>query len=110
MNHIPFLLRILALYFCFSTLHAQKPLIMIPEKPLQGDSITIFFHAERGNAVLSNINGDVYIHSGVITQKSPTNTSWQHVRGEWGKPNGEFRMTKEAENVYSFRMHPKSFY
>lgn len=43
MNHIPFLLRILALYFCFSTLHAQKPLIMIPEKPLQGDSITIFF-------------------------------------------------------------------
>lgn len=110
MKYFSITLRFLTMFFVFSAIHAQKPLIMIPEKPMQNDSITVFFHADRGNRVLNNLNGDVYIHSGVITQKSPTNTSWQHVRGDWGKPIADFKMNKEAENVYSFRMHPASFY
>lgn len=110
-------MRRIPLVFCFLTalismqsLYAQKPLIMIPEKPSQDDSITIFYHAERGNGALNNLTGDVYIHSGIITQKSPTQTSWQHVRGEWGKADPKYRMKKDAENVYSFRIHPRSFY
>lgn len=110
MNAICFSMIGFLLFFMQFSLHAQKPLIMVPEKPTQDDTITIFFHAERGNAALSKVNGDVYIHSGVITQKSATPTSWQHVRGDWGKEIPALRMKKESEQLYSFTFHPKSFY
>lgn len=52
------------------TAYAQQPLIMIPDKPAQTDSITLYFNAEQGNRALYNWKGDVFLHSGIITQKS----------------------------------------
>lgn len=107
---IHYLLHI-ALY-CLLTLSAQsqQSLIMVPDKPSQTDSITIYFNAEQGNQAVKDWKGDIYLHTGVITQKSATNTSWQHVRGEWGKIIPELKLKREGNNLYSFRFHPRSFY
>lgn len=110
MRTVQYLLCFMVAFMTVHILHAQKPLLMLPEKPSQDDSITIYYHAERGNGALANLVGDVFIHSGVITQKSSTQTSWQHVRGEWGKSINEYKMKKDAENVYSMRIHPRTFY
>jgi oligosaccharide 4-alpha-D-glucosyltransferase len=110
MMRIHHLILYFAALFVSIPVFAQQPLIMIPDKPTQNDSITIFFNAEQGNRALNDWKGDVYLHSGVITQKSATNTSWQHVRGEWGKTISELQLKRESDNLYSFRFHPKSFY
>lgn len=110
MMNIPLLIRCIGILCTAITAYAQQPLIMIPVTPTQSDSITLYFNAEQGNRALYNWKGDIFLHSGIITQKSATNTSWQHVRGEWGKTIPELQLKRESDNLYSFRLHPKSFY
>jgi len=105
-----FIVRCILLIGSSLSAFAQQPLIMIPATPTQSDSITIFFNAEQGNQALKDWKEDIYFHSGVITQKSATNTSWQHVRGEWGKAIPELKLNRESENLYSMKIHPRSFY
>ena len=107
---IHFLLHIAFCLLLSLTAQSQQPLIMVPDKPSQTDSITIYFNAEQGNQAVKDWKGDLYLHTGVITQKSATNTSWQHVRGEWGKVIPELKLKREGDNLYSFQFHPRSFY
>ena len=101
MMRIPHLIRYIAILNTAVTAYAQQPLIMIPDKPTQNDSITLYFNAEQGNRDLYNWKGDIFLHSGVITQKSATNTSWQHVRGEWGATIPALQLKRESDNLYS---------
>ena len=63
--------------------------------------VTLYFNAELGNGGLYNYTGDVYAHTGVITNLSTSNTDWKHVKTEWGVNTPETKLTKMADNIYS---------
>ena len=65
---------LLALFFQQNTF--AQVVTFQPSFATQNDSLTIVFDATKGDAGLSGFTGDVYLHSGVITNKSirPLNT------------------------------------
>ncbi len=71
-----------------------------PAFPLEDGPVTIFFNAEMGNGGLVNYEGDVYIHSGVITNESENSTDWKYVLSDWGENTAETLMDSLDENLY----------
>lgn len=83
----------------------------IPVFPKQNDSITIIYDASKGNSALINLGPpELYAHTGVITDKSPTSNSWRYVQGTWGTADAKVRMTYLGQNKYSMRFLPRDFY
>ncbi|MBN2615836.1 MAG: DUF5110 domain-containing protein [Bacteroidales bacterium] len=83
---------------------------LIPAHPKQGERVTLFFHADRGNKALMDYNGTVYLHTGLITAASSSSSDWKNVVGNWGKADQEVRMTKKSKNLYAFQFVIKDFY
>lgn len=82
-----------------------------PENPSQKDDVTIFFDASEGNGELAGFSGDVYTHTGVITNRSNNASDWQHVIGNWGTHDARVLMKKEQEeNIYSISFNIEAFY
>lgn len=97
------------------------PLILIgqvvtvsPAFPKATDEVTITFDATKGTAGLKNCNCDIYLHTGVITDKSTSNSDWKHVVTSWGQANTAWKMTRVAgeSNLYTYKISPsiKSYY
>jgi hypothetical protein len=55
----------------------------------ENDSVVIFFHADKGSGGLSNYMGEVYAHTGVITNNSTSNSDWKYVKTNWGQNTPE---------------------
>ena len=72
------------------------------------DAITVYFDATQGNAGLANCNCDVYLHTGVITNLSSSNSDWKYVPTTWGVANAAWRMTPVAgqPNLYRYTFSP----
>jgi len=81
-----------------------------PANPSVTDSVTLFFNAAEGNKALKDLAGDVYLHTGVITNKSIDGHDWKYVVGNWGKDDKTVRMKREGKNLFSYRFVIKSFY
>ncbi len=83
----------------------------VPENPSQQDDVTVFFDASKGNAELAGFAGDVYAHTGVISNRSNSANDWQHVIGNWGTADARVLMKKEQEeNIYSISFNIEAFY
>ena len=82
------------------TLSAQlistDPIFPTPDGP-----VTVIFDASQGNAALAGYTGDVYAHTGLITQDSDTPSDWQYVQGVWGTADPEVLMTSLGDDKYS---------
>jgi len=79
-----------------------------PAIPAVTDAVTITFHADRGNSALAGQTGDIYIHTGVITNLSArqdgcqaNEADWRHVKTAWGQNTAETRMTRTAADTYT---------
>ncbi len=70
------------------------------------DEITLTYDAAQGNKELIG-ESKIYIHHGIITDK-PDGTSWQRVKGNWGKDDGIGLMTKVAgsQSKWEFKFSP----
>ncbi len=104
-----FLIIILLPFFVL----AQVVTVM-PAFPKATDEVTITFDATKGTKGLNNCNCDVYLHTGVITDKSSSDSDWKHVVTIWGQANPAWKMTKVSgeNNLYTYKISPsiKSFY
>lgn len=82
------------------TLSAQlistDPIFPTPDGP-----VTVIFDASQGNAALAGYTGDIYAHTGLITQDSDTPSDWQYVQGVWGTADPEVLMTSLGDDKYS---------
>ncbi|HMU68991.1 MAG TPA: alpha-amylase family glycosyl hydrolase [Chitinophagales bacterium] len=89
-----------ALTLVMFTLSAQlistDPIFPTPDGP-----VTVIFDASQGNAALAGYTGDVYAHTGLITQDSDTPSDWQYVQGVWGTADPEVLMTSLGDDKYS---------
>ncbi len=74
------------------------------------DSVTLTFHAAKGNGTLKGYTGDVYAHTGVITGTADEPSGWRYVQGNWGEDDARMRMKKVAPDTYQFGMRIRKFY
>ncbi len=81
-----------------------------PPFPTQLDDITVYFDASEGNAALEGFTGNVYAHTGLITNESTNPSDWQHVQGNWGTPDNNTLMTSEGNDIYSLSYNIEDYY
>ncbi|MFZ9386546.1 MAG: alpha-amylase family glycosyl hydrolase [Chitinophagaceae bacterium] len=71
------------------------------------DNITIVVDATRGNQGLNNYASvnDVYIHVGVITNLSTSQTNWRYAPFTWGSTNSAAQATSLGGNKWQFTIN-----
>ena len=85
--------------------YAQPVVEHTPLFPSLDKPIVITFYADRGSKGLSGHNGDVYAHTGVITDKSTRPSDWKYVKTSWGQNTNSTRLTRIALNEYQFTIN-----
>lgn len=75
-----------------------------PEEANSSQTLTITLDAAKGNKGLLNYSntGDVYVHIGVITNKSGGATDWKYSRFDWGTTNAAAKATYVSANKWQY--------
>jgi 1,4-alpha-glucan branching enzyme len=100
------IILLLSVLFSLSFSHAQL-LSWMPSFPVENDAATnvvITVDATKGNQGLFNYTPttDVYVHIGVITNKSTTPTDWQHSLFAWGSTTAAAQCTYLGNNKWQY--------
>ncbi len=91
--------------------YAKAQVTLDPVFATQKDSVTIIFDASKGSKGLLNVTPtEVYMHTGVVTNKSTSATDWRNVQGVWGTDDAPRKMTFKGNNIYEKRIHIQTFY
>lgn len=103
-----------ALIICLllTTLALQAQIISTnPTFPTENDEITLIFDATKGNAGLKGFTGDVYAHTGVITNKSTSDSDWKYAP-TWGNNAAKYKLTSLGNDKWSLKITPnlRSYY
>jgi len=77
-----------------------------PDLPTPGYAVTIYYDATLGTGGLEDFNGDVYAHTGVITDQSTDLGDWKYVKTNWGVNTEETKLTWVEANLYSLEIGP----
>ena len=77
-----------------------------PTFPQDNQVVTITFNSELGSGGLANYAGDIYAHTGVITQNSVSLGDWKYVKTNWGVNTPETKLTKIGNNLYTLNISP----
>ncbi len=105
--------KIYSLFFVlllpFSNLISQV-VSWTPSFPVENDSVEIIFNAAQGNAALNNLTGDVYAHTGVLTNLSTNSTNWRYVKTNWAVNTPETKMQSLGGNLYRLKYHVRNYY
>lgn len=101
---------ILLLLFLLTSSAVFSQVVLSPENPPVDKEVTVHFYADKGNAALQGLTGDVYLHTGVITNKSIDGHDWKYVVGNWGTEDKRVLMKREGPDHYTFTLTIKSFY
>ncbi len=83
-----------------------------PEFPTAQDAITLYFDASLGNQELKDYTGDIYAHTGVITNESTDPSNWKYVIAGWSENTEKAKLTQVSTNLYTLEIQPsiKEFY
>ena len=93
------------------SLNLSGPLVWTePAFPTQSDDITVYFNAAEGNAELEGFGGQVFAHTGLITNQSTSPSDWRNVIGNWGSFDSRTLMNSEGNDIYSLSYNIEDFY
>ena len=81
-----------------------------PAFPTPEDDVTVYFNAKEGSGGLEGFTGNVYAHTGVITNFSFNDSDWKHVKTDWPGDDPEILMTRLAEDLYGISYNISEFY
>jgi len=76
-----------------------------PVFPIASDTVTIYFHANEGTGGLAGYTGDVYAHTGVITDQSTSSGDWKYVKTNWGVNTADTKLTRIAPDEYQITIN-----
>lgn len=94
---------LLALFLvCTFALSAQVVYTNPPLIQKSTTNFTVYFNAAEGNAALKGYEGDVYAHTGVVTDKS--DGSWVYTKAEWGTNPEGCKLTRVSADLYSLQI------
>jgi len=107
-----FLLLFSSLFALTSSGLAAQIITTDPALPTSGQAVTIYYDATQGTAGLKDYTGDVYAHTGVLTNLSSDESDWRYVLTSWGENTAETMMTRESADLYSLVIGPsiRQFY
>ncbi|GAA4495316.1 hypothetical protein GCM10023172_06870 [Hymenobacter ginsengisoli] len=90
---------------------AQSPVTVSPSYFTADTPLTITYDATLGDGGLASYNGDVYIWTGLITDKSTSSTNWHFVAGtNFNAPTAAEKMTSLGNHKYSISLTPRTYY
>lgn len=75
-----------------------------PAFPLENSNVILSFNAALGNGGLAGYEGDVYVHTGVITDQSTGTSDWKYVKTDWGENTPETRLTRIDDDLYELHI------
>ncbi|NML63719.1 T9SS type A sorting domain-containing protein [Hymenobacter sp. RP-2-7] len=89
----------------------QSPVTVSPAYFTADTQLTLTYDATLGNAGLANYTGDVFIWTGVITDKSTSDTNWHFVAGTtYGATTDAQKLTALGNHKYSITFTPRTYY
>lgn len=77
-----------------------------PTFPTDDQSVVITFNAAQGSAGLAGYTGDIYAHTGVITNNSTGPGDWKYVVTNWGQNTPETKLTNIGVDLYTLEIGP----
>jgi glycosidase len=77
-----------------------------PALPQDNDAVIIYFDATLGTGGLEGYTGDVYAHTGVLTNLSSDGKDWKYVKTDWGVNTPDTKLTRLSANLYSLDIGP----
>ena len=83
---------------------------LTPSDPSPTDTIVLTFNQNEGNKGLEDWDGTVYLHTGVITEKSIDGGDWKHVTGNWGEDDPQVKMTSIGNGLHRFTFVINDYY
>lgn len=83
---------------------------MSPDKPALGEDAILHFNAAEGNRGLLGYDGDVYIHTGLITNESTGLHDWRKVVSNWGDNKPSLKMQRVGEDQYQLSVNISDLY
>ena len=105
MYRIPTNIFLVALLFLGQSLFSQI-IKTDPGIPVAGSAVTITFDAALGNGGLKDFTGDVYAHTGVLTDLSTGGSDWKYVKTAWGENTPDTKLTRISANTYTLEIGP----
>lgn len=95
------------LSFLFLGISSYGQLITVtPALPNDLDGVEIIFDASLGSGGLKDYSGDVYAHTGVITNLSTGSGDWKHVKADWGVNIPACKLTSLGNNKWKLVISP----
>lgn len=78
----------------------------------ESGSITVVFDASLGSKGLYGYSGDVYAHTGVITDSSTNGSDWKYVKADWTENRNDCKLTSLGNNKWQLVISPdiRTFY
>ena len=101
---------IFSLFFLFFYKPGNCQVTVTPSLPSTDDNITVIFDASKGNAALNGFTGTVYMHTGVITTASTSNSDWKYTIGNWGTADANVAMESLGNNLYRKTYNIRTFH
>jgi glycosidase len=97
--------------FLYANFCQSQLLIWSPEFAKDNDNITITVDATKGNQGLLGFSGNVYVHTGVITNLSTGPTNWRYSKFTWGSTEAAALATSAGTNKWSYTINNiRTFY
>ncbi len=83
-----------------------------PALPNENKSVILTYDATQGTAGLKDYPGEIYAHTGVITDKSTSTSDWKYVIATWSSNLPKAKLTRVTTNTYTLEITPdiRSFY
>lgn len=100
------------LFFLFIQGLLGQIIVTQPAIPVENQTVTIIYDATKGTAGLKGFTGDVYAHTGVITNKSTSGSDWKYVKTSWGQNTTATRLSRIGTDLYQLVIGPtiRSYY
>ena len=84
----------------------SQVITVTPALPTDINSVEVIFDAASGSASLKDYTGDVYAHTGVLTNLSTSSTNWRYVKSDWGVNIPEIKLTSLGNNKWKLVIGP----
>ncbi|MCX6270305.1 MAG: hypothetical protein NTU44_03625 [Bacteroidetes bacterium] len=104
--------RILFIILIFCQLQIFAQITVTPAQPTDQDTVTVVFDATLGNGGLAGYTGEVYAHTGVITNLSTSQSDWKYVKAGWGVNIPACKLTQIGIDLWQLGIGPdiRQFY
>lgn len=95
-----------SLIFVFTISCFGQVITVTPPMPNDQSGVEVVFDASQGSGGLAGYTGDIYAHTGVITNLSTGNSDWKHVKADWGVNVPACKLASMGNNLWKLVISP----